>query len=254
LRQQRTVFTIRSPSHIVMRWARLLLDLLFPGDCEVCDAPMPPDHAGCICCACLAAMSPPPLPVCPRCGVPMRLDPPCPACVAHPPAFAAARAAALYLPAAGGLNPLADAVHKLKYGRRRPVADALAALLATRYPFADDALLVPVPLHPSRLRARGFNQAHLLARGIARRRGLALAPRVLRRARPTRQQPGLSAAERRRNLADAFTVRRSAQLAGRAVVLVDDVLTTGATADACARALRDAGAVRVDVYVAGRVP
>jgi ComF family protein len=237
-----------------MRWARLLLDLLFPGDCEVCDAPLPPDHAGCICSACLAAMSPPPPPLCPRCGVPLRPDRPCPACAAHPPAFAAARAAALYLPAADGLNPLAGAVHKLKYGQRRPVANVLVVLLAARYPFADDALLVPVPLHPARLRMRGFNQAHLLARGLAHHRGLSLAPRALRRRRMTRQQPGLSAAERRRNLAGAFTVRQPSLVAGRSVVLVDDVLTTGATADACAHALQAAGAARVDVYVVGRAP
>jgi ComF family protein len=179
---------------------------------------------------------------------------PCDRCRRHPPAFRSARAVALYLPAATGLNPLARAVQHLKYGGRRGVAETLGALLAERYPFADDALLVPVPLHHRRLRTRGFNQAVLLARALARRRHLALAPRALVRTRVTRAQPGLAATARRANLAGAFAVRRADLVAGRHVVLVDDVLTSGATADACARALRAAGATAVDVYTVGRAP
>src|SRR5262249_5466032 len=101
---------------------------------------------------------------------------------------------------------------------------------------------------------RGFNQALLLARTLARRRGLALAPRALVRTRATHAQPGLAALARRRNLAGAFAVPRPADVRGRDVVLVDDVLTTGATADTCARVLLDAGAARIDVYTAGRAP
>jgi ComF family protein len=160
----------------------------------------------------------------------------------------------LYLSAAAGLNPLATAVHGLKYHRRRIVADALGDLLAERYPFAEGTLLVPVPLHPSKLRDRGFNQALLLARVLGRRRGLRVAPRALRRVRATRTQPGLTAPERRRNLRSAFAVGTATDLTGSHVVLVDDVLTTGATADACARVLSAAGAARVDVYTVGRAP
>lgn len=127
-------------------------------------------------------------------------------------------------------------------------------LLAARYPFAPGALLVPVPLHPVRLRSRGFNQALLLARPLGRALGLPVAPRALRRIRRTQAQPGLGAAERRVNLAGAFVVCHPATVSGRHVVLVDDVLTTGATANACAGALRAAGASRVDVYTAGRAP
>lgn len=179
---------------------------------------------------------------------------PCPACFRHPPAFATARAAALYLPVAAGLNPLAAAVHALKYRQRRVVAGALATLLAERYPFSADALLVPVPLHPARLRSRGYDQAVLLARGLARRRGLAMSPRALQRTRPTPAQAALRARDRLHNLRAAFAVRSAARVAGRRVVLIDDVLTTGATADACARVLVAAGASRVDVYTAGRAP
>lgn len=178
----------------------------------------------------------------------------CPACVRYPPAFTSARAAALYLPAAVGLNALASAIHGLKYRRHRRVAAALGPLLAARYPYGKDRILVPVPLHPSRLRTRGFNQALLLARGLARRHELEIAVRALVRLRETRIQPGLSAAERRRNLRSAFAVRSPAIVAGRRVVVIDDVLTTGATADACARSLLAAGAARVDVYTAGRAP
>jgi len=160
----------------------------------------------------------------------------------------------LYLPSASGLNPLAAAVQGLKYRRRRKLADALGALLAERYPFAPDALLVPVPLHRARLGARGFNQALLLARALGHRRGLPVAPRLLVRTRATEAQARLPAAERRRNLDGAFTVRTQRLRLTRPIVLVDDVLTTGATADACARALLAAGAGRVDVYTVGRAP
>jgi ComF family protein len=160
----------------------------------------------------------------------------------------------LYLPTTAGLNPLAVAIHALKYRGRRVVANALGHLLAERYPFAPTALLVPVPLHRVRLRDRGYNQALLLARVLGRARRLQVAARVLRRRRPTRAQPGLTAAERARNLAGAFEVRLPAAVAGRQVVLVDDVMTTGTTAEACARVLRRAGARRIDIYTVGRAP
>jgi ComF family protein len=111
-----------------------------------------------------------------------------------------------------------------------------------------------VPLHPRRLRTRGFNQAELLAAEVARRRHLALAAVALVRLRATAAQAGLGVSARRGNLRDAFRVDDTLPLAGRDVVLVDDVLTTGATADACARVLRTAGARRVDVFTLGRAP
>lgn len=152
------------------------------------------------------------------------------------------------------LNPLAAAVRAFKYERRRAVARTLGGLLAARYPFAADVVVVPVPLHIARLRERGFNQSLLLARVLCRRRRLALAPRALARTRATPAQAGLGASSRRANLRGVFRPRVARVVRGRAVVLVDDVLTTGATAHACAVALRAAGATAVFVYTVGRAP
>ena len=110
-----------------------------------------------------------------------------------------------------------------------------------------------MPLHPRRHQERGFNQAELLALEIAERTGIAAAPGALVRRKDTKPQAGLSAAGRRLNVAGAFAVRRRTQIAGRVVVLVDDVLTTGATAQACARALKDGGAAEVRLLAAARV-
>jgi ComF family protein len=244
----------RDPQFTMMRWLRLVLDAVFPADCEACGAPLTAGERSCVCAQCRGAMRPVPEPACTSCGAPLASTDSCSSCLRHPPAFTTARAAALYLPSATGLNPLASAIQALKYRGRRHVADALGALLAERYPYPADAVLVPIPLHLTRLRARGFNQAALLAQALGRRRGLAVAPRLLARTRPTPAQAGLTASARRRNLHDAFAVRPREDVPDRPIVLVDDVLTTGATADACARALLAAGAERVAVYTVGRAP
>jgi ComF family protein len=152
------------------------------------------------------------------------------------------------------LNPLAGAIRALKYRQRRDVAATLGALLAERWPFGDDAVLVPVPPSSARLRARGHDHVLLLARVLARRARLRLAPGALRRVHPTATQVRLDAGARRHNLAGAFAVQHREAIRGRRVVLVDDVLTTGATADACAAVLAAAGAERVDVFTVGRAP
>jgi ComF family protein len=149
-------------------------------------------------------------------------------------------------------------VHELKYRGRRRVAARLAGLLLEesdiRRVLGAGADIVPVPLHPKRRRQRGFNQAELLAAALARGSGLALSPGVLVRRKDTSPQAGLSSAARRRNVAGAFAVRHRSRVMGRTLVLVDDVTTTGATASACARALKDAGAAEVRLVTVARVP
>jgi ComF family protein len=148
-------------------------------------------------------------------------------------------------------------IHELKFRGRRRVANRLAAALLEQPRVAalllPGAVLVPVPLHPRRARQRGFNQAELLALALARRRRVALAADALVRRANTSPQTGLSAAQRRRNVRRAFFVARRARIDGRRVVLVDDVVTTGATALECARVLRQAGASEVRLLTAARV-
>jgi len=154
-------------------------------------------------------------------------------------------------------GPLRTAVAELKYRGRRRMAGRLAALLLERPEVSEllvDALLVPVPLHPRRRAERGYNQAELLARALATRSNAPLAPGLLTRRRDTPRQTGLAAAQRRRNVRGAFVVPRPDRVAGRVLVLVDDVYTTGATLRACAEALRGAGAAEVRVLTLARVP
>ena len=149
-----------------------------------------------------------------------------------------------------------ELVHRFKYRADFAAGRFLAFLLATHLETALPGgvdLLVPVPLHRWRLVDRGFNQAALLARDIARQLGLPAAVAALRRASNTRTLAGLHPEERSRELRGAFKVRRPDQVTGRKILLVDDVLTTGATAECCCRALKDAGAVWVGVAVAARV-
>jgi ComF family protein len=160
------------------------------------------------------------------------------------------------------------AIHAMKYGRRPAVARPLGRLLAeaggplvtaTARDVAGapgdviDAI-VPVPLHPARVTERGFNQAELLAVPCATLWGVPLGTRALVRVRPTRPQTELDAAARRANVAGAFEVTRPEDVTGRRLLLVDDVLTTGATVGAAARALKAAGAETVGVLVLARVP
>jgi ComF family protein len=149
---------------------------------------------------------------------------------------------------------LRELIHLYKYGRVRTLWRPLADLLAAALPL-DERLdaVTPVPLHWRKQWQRGFNQSELLARAIACRRGIPVVA-ALRRTRATKVQAGLSNTERRSNVAAAFGSRRSAQtLAGKRVLLIDDVMTTGSTAASCARALKQAGAARVVLLAVARV-
>ena len=171
--------------------------------------------------------------------------------IANPPAYQRARAAVRYDDVARTL------VHSLKYQDRTDLAPAMGRWMARAgNELLNEAdALVPVPLHWRRGWSRRYNQSGALARMISRQSGVKLASEALRRIRPTEQQIGLSRPQRAANVQGAFKVapERSADIAGRRVILVDDVLTTGATVDACARALLRAKAAQVDVLVFARV-
>lgn len=230
-----------SPS-LVRATLSALLDLVYTPRCAACRAEVAPEAAFCPTCA--DALLPVPA-GCPRCGAPGAAAG-CGACLAHPPAFDAVRAGGLF----GG--PLADAIHALKYGERPALARPLGAWLAGQATLPAGALVVAVPLGRARRIARGYDQAALLADALcaaagARDRRLRGA---LRRVRETAPQVGLAREARRANVAGAFEASRVVE--GRAVVLVDDVVTTGATASDAARALRAAGATRIEVVALAR--
>jgi ComF family protein len=172
--------------------------------------------------------------------------------IAHPPSYDRARAAVRYDEVARAL------VHALKYGDRLDLAPTMGRWMARagRELLQDCDALVPVPLHWRRLWARRFNQSAALAQVIAAdRSGIAVAHSALARIKSTLQQVGLSKSQRAENVQGAFRVptERRSEVAGRRLILVDDVMTSGATAEACARALLRAGAARVDVLVFARV-
>ena len=222
------------------------LDLIFPVRCASCDAPGESPFCG-ICADTLVPLAA----GCPVCGVPgdeallPALRPRrCAHCREHSPPFVLATAPYLH----GGA--LAEAIHRLKYERREDLGPALAVLFeGCAVPKSD--CLCPIPLHPRRLRQRGYDQARLLAEGAAKRFDIPVRS-LLSRIRDTGQQVGRDRAARERNLRGAFVA--SERAVGLRVCLVDDVLTTGATAAAAAEALLHAGAARVEVRTLARAP
>ncbi|MCW8305764.1 ComF family protein [Acidiphilium sp. PA] len=230
--------------------ARATLDLILPAQCLACAEPA--SGAGQLCAKCFAdaAFLTPPL--CGHCGLKLVEPAPlCSACEWDPPVFRAARAALRYGPAAKRL------ILPFKYADRPEAARGLARLLlqpgAELLARAD--LLVPVPLHKRRLAARGYNQAGELARALARLTGKPLLIDALIRTRATRPLAELDQHDRAVALHGAIAIRpgRAAALHGRTLLLIDDVLTSGATASTCAAVLYQAGAAAVDVLALARV-
>ena len=229
------------------------IDLLLPPRCAGCGVIV--EAQGSFCVTCWARLPFITAPMCACCGLPFATAQGpgalCGACLGAPPQFEA-RAALAYD------GPAREVVLRLKHGDRPHLAADMAGHLrraAAEWLDDDKALLVPVPLHRWRLWRRGYNQAAELAKAVARASDRPLLVDALLRVRATQSSQGMSPSERRRNLVGAFRVRAGARaiVDGRCIILVDDVLTTGATADACARVLRRAGAASVRLLTLARV-
>lgn len=235
------------------RLAGAALDLLLPPACPACRSPV--GGARGLCVGCWKTVTFLDEPWCERLGTPMPVDlgpgTLSAAAIAAPPPFARLRSAALYDGAVPGL------VQAFKYGDRLDLAPMLASWMARagHQLLADCDLMVPVPLHRWRLLSRRYNQAAVLAARLARTSGKPSRPLLLERRRATRRQVGLSQESRAANVSGAFVVPRRARsrIAGRKVLLIDDVYTTGATVSAATRSLLRAGASQVDVLTLARV-
>jgi ComF family protein len=231
---------------------RTALDLALPPLCPVCREPI--EGRG-LCPACWSKLSFITRPYCERLGIPFVYDPGpgilSMEAIADPPAYRRARAAVRFDEISRAL------VHALKYSDRLDLAPMMGRWVshAGHELLAEADALVPVPLHWRRLWARRFNQSAMLAAAISAQSSVPIATGALKRVKPTPQQVGLSRSERAANVQGAFRVppEGRSEVAGRRLILVDDVLTSGATVDGCARALLRAGAANVDVLVFARV-
>ena len=243
-----------------MKALKNLIDLIYPPRCPVCQEflqdqnTLKDGYDLPFCQACFRDFTGIKSPICSLCGRPfsdgVEQDRVCEDCLRKRPSYDIARAPYLYDGA------LMTAIHELKYAQRSHLADSLGSLLAS---FAQSwigelkgCLIMPVPLHPRRLRARGFNQSLLLAKCVAREIGAELDFLSLRRTRFTKPQTELSSEERKKNVRKAFEVLKPEVVKGRTIVLVDDVATTGSTLNECAKALKRVGADGVLCLVLAR--
>ncbi|MBW1707891.1 MAG: ComF family protein [Deltaproteobacteria bacterium] len=243
-----------------MRLIRELTDIIYPPRCVACGeflwkAPLiRGDNGPLFCPACMARLHPVSSPLCPICGIPFDTytgdDHPCEDCLRKRPWYDSAVAPFLYQ------GPVLEAVHRLKYRLDGFVADSLGPMLSrfTRQWIRGHGglLIMPVPLHPKRVRERGFNQSLLLARHVAGELRAELDFLSLRRVKYTLPQTRLSKEERKKNVRGAFQLKNPRAVRGKTVLLIDDVITTGNTLNQCARVLKRGGAEKVSCVALAR--
>ncbi|MBN1828186.1 MAG: ComF family protein [Deltaproteobacteria bacterium] len=231
-----------------------LLDLLFPPQCRLCGALLTHGSPPTVCQDCRILVSRLAAPQCLRCGHPVQDSSgeshPCGECLLDSPPFEKARSMGRY----EGL--LLRAIHRFKFSGDRSVGELLGDLMALNhyesFNIDDYSLIIPVPLHPRRLRQRGFNQSLVLARRIAKRFSVPIDSHILLKREDRIPQTGLTRAHRKRNVRNLYTLRKRTSLRGLKVLLIDDVYTTGATVKECSRMLLKAEAAEVGVLTAAR--
>ncbi|MFN3945416.1 MAG: double zinc ribbon domain-containing protein [Allosphingosinicella sp.] len=242
---------MHAPAVLARAAFRRLVDLALPPRCPGCGAVTREPHSFCL--ACWSALSFLGEPCCGRCGLPFEYDAGdgalCGGCLKAPPDFDRLRAAVAY----GDISR--KVAIRLKYSGRPGIAVTMAHFMARHVGEGDPPILAPVPLHRWRIWKRGYNQAALIASALARRCGGEVELALLERVKATPPLKGMNRRERALAVRGAFRVagEAKARIAGRRVVLVDDVYTSGATANACARALRKSGAGRVEIVCWARV-
>lgn len=238
---------------------RRLLDFILPPRCCVCEASTTGEPIPWVCQSCWHDIEPVKPPICYQCGAPFAAPPEgiasplhrCGTCLSHPPVFAQARAVGLYR---GVLQHIIQAMkYRPVYGLTRPLAQLLQHQFEAHWATASPDVLLPVPLHRRRLWQREFDQALALARYLSQGVRIPCRTEVLTRQRYTASQVGLNRTKRDQNVRGAFDVQHPQAIRGKAVLLIDDVYTTGATVKECARVLQHAGAEWVGVYTLARV-
>jgi len=231
-----------------------LADMLFPAQCPTCGAALIGGGGDLFCSNCLSSVRFTTSPQCTSCGVPFATtqgaDHLCEECILSTPPFSVARSLGVYEGA------LLDAIHLFKYHEKISVGEALGRMMA-QAPYdslaiEDYSLIIPVPLHPKRLRERGFNQSLVLARQVSKRFSVPLDFSVLRRTIHTESQVTLSGRKRRTNVRGAFEVVDRGRVEDKRIVLIDDVYTTGSTAAECSKVLMKSGAKEVAVLTLAR--
>ena len=238
-------------------WLDALSSLFFPSPCRICQGPLT-FHRSLICESCWEAIRLIEFPICPCCGTPFSWEESqtsavqflCGTCRLQEPPFEQARSVAYYE------GTMREAIHLFKYGKRQDMGRHLGRLMVSCFPPEWDLsaidLVLPIPLHLRRRWERGFNQSLILATALTDSLCLKLEARLLLRSRPTLPQSDLSLSEKFSNLKGAFSVRRPHKIEGQGILLVDDVYTSGATAQEASKTLLKAGAERVFVYTLAR--